>query len=108
LTGALGTRLIVLSACQTGVEKVRRGDELMGLSSAFLYAGIPALIVSLWSVNDESTSDLMVRFYRHLREAAAGEAGGTAHALQAAMLETRQDFPHPYHWAPFILLGDWR
>ena len=108
LAGALGTRLIVLSACQTGVEQVRRGDELMGLSRAFLYAGIPALIVSLWSVNDESTSDLMVRFYRHLREAAAGDAGGTAQALQAAMLETRKDFPHPYHWAPFILLGDWR
>ena len=104
---ALSTRLLVLSACQTGVEQVRRGDEVIGLSRAFLYAGVTALILSLWSVNDESTGDLMVRFYDHLRKPSTDGPVGAAQALRAAMLEARERFPHPYHWAPFVLLGDW-
>ena len=106
IAGSLATRLLVLSACQTGVEQIKRGDEVIGLSRAFLYAGVPAMILSLWSVNDESTSELMVRFYDHLRAPGAAGSVGAARALQAAMLETREQFPDTYNWAPFVLLGD--
>jgi CHAT domain-containing protein len=64
----LNSGLIVLSACQTGFNKTRPGDELIGLTRAFIYAGTPSLIVSLWSVDAKSTEELMVEFYRSLKK----------------------------------------
>jgi len=97
------TGLVVLSACRTQVGNLSAGDELQGLARAFLFAGTPAVVASLWSVEDESSSFLMQRFYTHLR---AGE--GRAEALRQAQGEARGRFPHPRDWAAFVLTGDGR
>jgi CHAT domain-containing protein/tetratricopeptide (TPR) repeat protein len=96
----LGAELTTLSACETGMSAVWEGDELLGLARGFLYAGTPSLVVSLWTVNDRSTSQLMRRFYEGLRDGLSKSG-----ALRSAILEVKESFPHPYYWAPFILLG---
>ncbi len=100
-----GTALVALSACETGLGKVSRGDELWGFTRSFLSAGASALLVSLWEVDDESTARIMGRFYAEVK----GGAGAGA-ALRAAQLEVLRDAPtrHPFFWAPFILVGDGR
>jgi CHAT domain-containing protein len=94
--------LVVLSACQTGLGKEVSGEGLIGMTRAFLYAGASSLVVSLWQVDDESTADLMVSFYRQLRS-----IGDRSEALRRAKLELidRSRYFHPYFWAPFILVG---
>jgi CHAT domain-containing protein len=94
--------LVTLSACETGRSLVRGGDELIGLSRGFLYAGVSALVQSLWRVDDESTARLMARFYHALR------AGRTrAAALRGAQLDLLTGGQaHPFIWAPFQLVGD--
>lgn len=97
----LDAELVVLSGCGTGLNEVRHGDELVGLTRGLLYAGARSVAVTLWDVNDETTTELMRMFYRELR------AGGVpAQALRRAMLDLRESHPHPYHWAPFVLIGD--
>jgi CHAT domain-containing protein len=93
--------LVVLSACETVLGEQSRGDDIVGLNRAFIYAGAPTVVASLWSVNDLATSVLMTAFYRGLQ-------GGLskAEALQAAQAETRAVFPHPFYWAAFVLTGD--
>ncbi len=94
--------LVVLSACETGVSTVAPGDELIGLARGFFAAGAPALLVSLWTVDDASTATLMTHFYLRLR------AGDTpARALQLAQCELMRDHAHPFFWAPFMLMGRW-
>jgi tetratricopeptide (TPR) repeat protein len=95
--------MVCLSACESGLSRVRRGDELVGLTRAFMYAGAPALVSTLWRVDECSTLILMERFYR---EAQAGV--GFAEALRRAQLHLRAQtgFADPYYWAPFILIGD--
>jgi len=95
------TDLVVLSACQTQIGEVSAGDEVVGLSRAFLYAGTPSVIASLWNVDDEATALLMERFYTHLR---AGLSKGEA--LRQAQIDVRDEYPHPYYWAAFVLTGD--
>ncbi|MGJ3253901.1 MAG: CHAT domain-containing protein [Elainellaceae cyanobacterium] len=97
------TNLVVLSACQTQVGQLSRGDEIIGLSRAFLYAGTPSVIASLWNIDDEATSLLMEYFYTYLQ---SGKS--KAEALQLAQQETREIHPHPYYWAAFALTGDRR
>jgi len=99
----LSASLITLSACRTGLGKITRGDEIIGLSRGFLYAGTPSVLASLWSVDDEATSDLMSTFYRNLIE---GQDKVTA--LTNAEKETRKKYPHPNYWAAFYLIGDWK
>jgi CHAT domain-containing protein len=96
----LGNELTVLSACETGMSAVWEGDELLGLARGFLYAGTPSLVVSLWTVNDRSTAQLMRHFYEGLQNGLS-----KSRALQEAMLQVKTFFPHPYYWAPFILMG---
>lgn len=96
----LGAELTVLSACETGMSAVWEGDELLGLARGFLYAGTPSLVVSLWTVNDRSTALLMQHFYEGLQNGISKAA-----ALQDAVLKVKAIFPHPYYWAPFILMG---
>lgn len=112
LTGAR-TRLMSLGACDTGAYHVAAGDELLGLPRALLYAGVPTLLATLWPVHRESTSFFMERFYDHfLDDSSPGDRRVTkADALRRAMLETRAEktqWATPYHWAPFVLIGDWR
>ncbi|HSP67213.1 MAG TPA: CHAT domain-containing protein, partial [Bryobacteraceae bacterium] len=96
----------VLSACQTGLGKEVRGEGLMGLTRAFLYAGAPRVIVSLWNVNDRATADLMASLYRNMLR----EGKQPAAALRAAQLELRKQkrWESPYYWAAFLQQGEWR
>jgi CHAT domain-containing protein len=86
---------VVLSACETGLGKLSRGDELVGLQRAFLYAGTPAVITTLWKVDDRASYELVRAFYDRLG------AAGPVEALRQAQLEARQAFPHPFAWAAF-------
>jgi CHAT domain-containing protein len=104
----LDAHLVSLGACRTGFNKVRRGDELLGLVRAFLYAGTPSVLATLWPVQLESTTFFMERFYTHLRN--PKKPSTKIDALRSAMLETRAHRPEwdaVYHWAPFLLIGDW-
>jgi CHAT domain-containing protein len=96
----LPAELIVLSGCATGLNVVTPGDELMGLVRGLLQAGAQSLILSLWDVHDESTKEFMIGFYTRLQKDRC-----KAQAMQATMLELRERYPHPYHWAPFSLIG---
>lgn len=96
----LGAEITTLSACETGMSAVWEGDELLGLARGFLYAGTPSLVVSLWTVNDRSTSHMMRGFYAALKSGRSKAA-----ALREAILDVKHAFPHPYYWAPFVLLG---
>ena len=100
----LDTELVTLSACQTGLNEWSPGDELIGLTRAFLYAGAPSVVVSLWSVDARSTQELMLEFYKLLKNGA-----DKATALQEAQkrIMKKEEYSHPYYWAPFVLVGDW-
>lgn len=102
----LNASLVTLSACETGLSQLTTGDELIGISRAFFYAGASSLLASLWTVNDKSTALLMDRFYEGLVR--MGE--DKANALRSAILELKAmpEYGHPYFWAPFFLSGEWR
>ena len=95
---------VTLSACQTGLGKVTAGDDVVGLTRAFLYAGTPAVISTLWKISDDATARLMGSFYRHLVEQPRGAALRTAQLEILADAETA----HPFFWAPFVVTGDWK
>ncbi len=97
----LSSELVTLSGCSTGINAVVGGDELLGLVRGLLYAGTRAVLVSLWDVDDRSTTDFMKSFYHHMKLGA-----NKARALQQAMHEVRMNYPHPYYWAPFVLIGN--
>lgn len=101
----LSARLVVLSACETGLGKELQGEGLMGLTRGFFHAGASGLVVSLWQVQDRSTAELMERFYRRLFEGAASPAEALRQA-QLSMLD-EGEWRDPYYWAPFIFQGDW-
>jgi CHAT domain-containing protein len=100
--------LVTLSACATGLSEISRGDELIGLTRSLLYAGASSVLVSLWSVEDESTGQLMADFYRRLYDGQGRKIKTKASALREAMQAMQEQRKHPYYWAPFVLVGDWR
>ncbi|MCY1015049.1 CHAT domain-containing tetratricopeptide repeat protein [Pyxidicoccus sp. MSG2] len=95
-----GTQLVVLSACDTGRGDVKLGQGVYGLRRALVVAGAETVVMSLWKVDDVTTSTLMEAYYRNLL---AGQ--GRAMALRDAMYELRRARPHPHYWAPFIAMG---
>jgi len=97
--------VVILSACQTGLGKEIKGEGLVGLTRGFMYAGAARVVVSLWSVSDKATADLMARFYSKMLAAKLRPAA----ALRAAQLEVAQEksWTSPYYWAAFIIQGDW-
>ena len=95
----LDADLVTLSACETGLGKVANGDDVVGLTRGFLYAGSRSIVASLWSVDDQSTATLMKAFYENLSNQNKQEA------LRLAQLKTRKTFPHPFYWAAFQLTG---
>lgn len=99
----LNARLVTLSACETGLGKISRGEGVIGLSRALLYAGAQNLIVSYWRVADQSTAQLMKCFY----QSTLTRAHSLADALREAKLELISTYPEvtPYHWAAFVLIG---
>ena len=100
----LNTELVTLSACQTGLNQRSPGDELIGLTRAFIYAGAPSVIVSLWSVDAHSTQELMLEFYKLLKN---GSDKATALQVAQKRIMEKAGYSHPYYWAPFVLVGDW-
>jgi CHAT domain-containing protein len=110
LTLSLDADLVVLSACETAKGKMLLGEGVVGLTSAFLYAGSRSVVASLWTVNDQSTSLFMEAFYRNLKEGVS-----KAEALRRARVQLMQakgdvggvtiDYAAPYFCAPFILVG---
>ena len=93
--------LATLSACQTGVAHVEAGDELFGLQRGFLAAGARSVAASLWLADDAATGKLMEQFYRGLASGLSKAA-----ALRTAQRHLLCEYPHPYHWAAFILIGE--
>jgi CHAT domain-containing protein/tetratricopeptide (TPR) repeat protein len=96
----LPVELMVLSGCATGMNVIKPGDEQIGLVRGLLQAGVQSMILSLWDVHDSSTKEFMVAFYTRLQQGLSKPL-----ALQGAMLELRDGYPHPYYWAPFLLIG---
>jgi CHAT domain-containing protein len=96
----LPVEMVVLSGCATGLNVITPGDELIGLVRGLLQAGAQSLVLSLWDVHDDSTKEFMVEFYTQLQQ---GRTKGQA--MQNACLHLRESRPHPYHWAPFLLIG---
>ncbi len=102
----LPAELIVLSACQTGLGEDVKGEGMVGLTRGFMYAGSPRVVVSLWNVDDEATSLLMVKFYQKMLQDGVKPAA----ALRAAQLEMWQQkqWRAPFYWAAFTLQGEWK
>jgi CHAT domain-containing protein/predicted negative regulator of RcsB-dependent stress response len=96
----LPSRLVTLSGCATGMNFVSAGDELVGLERGLFCAGASSLLLSLWDVHDQSTATLMELFYMNYTA-----TQNLAKSIQSAMLELREQKPHPYFWAPFALIG---
>jgi CHAT domain-containing protein len=103
----LGSPLVMLSACETGLGKERRGEGVIGLTRAFMYAGAPTVGVSLWSVGDQSTAVLMPEFYRRLLAGRGSAPTAAMRASQLAMIAGKK-YSAPFYWSPFVLVGDWR
>ena len=99
-----GTKLVVMSACETGLGDVQAGEGVYGLRRAFTLAGAQSQLMSLWSVSDRGTKDLMVEYYRRIQN---GEARGEAlRQVQLKMLRS-ENRNHPFFWAAFIPSGSW-
>ncbi len=99
--------LVMLSACETGLGKEKRGEGVIGLTRAFMYAGAPTVGVSLWSVADKSTADLMTDFYKRLLSSSSHSSVAAMRDAQLAMI-TGKKYSAPFYWAPFVLIGEWK
>jgi len=95
-----GTDLVVLSACQTGVVDINSTDSVSGLSKAFIQAGAKDIVMSLWSVDDRATKELMTSFYQEMKE-----NKNYAKALKAAKLKMIKEGKHPFYWGAFVVSG---
>lgn len=95
----LDADLVTLSACETGLGKIANGDDVVGLTRGFLYAGSRSIVASLWSVDDRATGELMKALYGNLA------VMSKAQALRQAQIKTRETFPHPFFWAAFTITG---
>ncbi|MGA2732713.1 MAG: CHAT domain-containing protein [Syntrophobacteraceae bacterium] len=96
-------RVVVLSACETGLGWAERGEGITGLTRAVMYAGSPSAVVSLWSVDDEGTRDLMVRFYDNMIRKGLG-AAESLRLAKKEMLNTK--YRHPFFWSAFVMYGE--
>ena len=99
----LKCELVTLSACETGISENKPGDELIGLTRAFIYAGAPSLVVSLWNVSAFTTKELMEDFYINLKN-----GNQKVIALQKAQVKIMERYKLQFFWAPFILIGNWK
>ncbi len=99
-----GTKLVVLSACETGLGEIENGEGVYGLRRAFTLAGAESLLMSLWTVSDEGTMELMIKYYQRLLQ-----NQGRSEAWRQTQLEmlNSQEYQHPYFWAAFVPVGEW-
>ncbi|WP_353736088.1 MULTISPECIES: CHAT domain-containing protein [unclassified Okeania] len=101
LLGLENTDLIVLSACQTAMKADSNGEEIAGIAYLFERAGADAVIASLWNAEDETTKDIMVKFYENLQQGMT-----KVEALRQAKLSYVREYVSPFYWSPLILIGD--
>jgi CHAT domain-containing protein/Tfp pilus assembly protein PilF len=101
----LGTKLVVLSACDTGVGDVKKGEGVQGLRRALVVAGSESQVMSLWPVPDRSTKDLMILYYKALQQGEGRSEG--LRQVQLRMLRGHENRRHPFYWAAFIQSGEW-
>jgi CHAT domain-containing protein len=99
-----GTKLVTLSACDTGVGEVRNGEGVYGLRRAFVLAGTESVVMSLWPVSDYATREIMASYYKGLKQGLG--RGEALRQTKLAMLK-RKDRQHPFYWASFIQSGEW-
>jgi len=97
-----GTKLVFLSACETGLGKVTNGEGVYGLRRAFTLAGVESQVMSLWSVNDQTTRELVESYYKNLKA-----SQGRSQSLKTIQLDLLKKYQHPYYWAAFIPSGNW-
>jgi CHAT domain-containing protein len=97
--------MTVLSACETAMGRKDPGNEVAHLANGFVEAGSTSIIASLWKVSDASTAALMEQFYHELKN---GKRKAEAKRLAEVSLLKDKATAHPYFWAPFVLIGDWR
>jgi CHAT domain-containing protein len=97
-----GTKLVTLSACDTGLGEVKDGEGVYGLRRALMLSGAESQMMSLWPVSDRSTRDLIAGYYKSLLNGA-----GRSQALRQVQLQMLQEKAHPYYWASFIQAGEW-
>ncbi len=97
-------KLVVLSACQTGSGKMEKGEGVTGLTRAVMYAGTPAVVASLWDVDDTATKELMIRFYKNMLE----QNMTKQEALRTAKLDLLENpaYASPLFWSAFVLYGE--
>lgn len=104
----LNADLVVLSACETGLGKLSRGEGIISLARAFAYAGAKSIVTTLWSVDDAKTKDLMVDFYRKLKKGMTKDAALRQAKLDYLESHTNPGDAHPFYWAGFAPIGDMR
>ena len=100
----LSAQLAVLSACETGMGKLTKGEGVISLARAFAYAGCPSIVMSQWAVDDQATAQLMKQFYQNLADGLAKD--DALHQAKLVMLATDGVFNNPFYWAGFVLVGD--
>jgi CHAT domain-containing protein len=98
--------LVVLSACRTALGRDFKGEGFVGLTRAFMYAGAPRVVGSLWATDDKATAELMLRFHRKMLKGNLPPAA----ALRAAQIEMARDarWRQPFFWSGFVLQGEWK
>lgn len=101
----LNASMTILSACNSGYGKLVRGEGIMSLARAFTYAGCPSIVTSLWSVNDQSTADIMTGFYRGLADYKSKEEA-LQQAKLAYIMQQAGERAHPLYWSGFVVIGD--
>ncbi len=102
---SLNANLAVLSACQTGLGKISKGEGVIGLSRALIYAGAKNIVVSFWAVADESTAQLMTKFYQEVAARPSQDFNQSLQSAKIKMIE-QKEFAKPFYWAPFVLIGN--
>jgi CHAT domain-containing protein len=100
--------MVVLSACNTARGEKRSGEGIVGLTWALFVAGAPTQVLSQWAVDDASTATLMQRFYANLTGQGQTAKGAALRRAALTLLRDGGRHRHPYYWAPFVLIGDWR
>jgi CHAT domain-containing protein len=103
-----GTEMVVLSACDTGLGDVQSGEGVFGLRRAFTQAGAKSLVMSLWSVPDKETQELMVQFYKNILSGRMNRCQALRQAVlnQMQIVKERYGFPHPLYWGAFVFMGE--
>jgi len=99
------TRLVVLSSCQTGVERYYKGEGMISLARPFIAARVPLVVASLWPVESDSTAELMISFHKHRTQKKASTAAALAAAQREMLGSSDERYRHPYYWAPFLVIG---